>query len=118
MSFMHARCGSACLLGGPRPFALSGTPRVYERPRPFNVRHLSLEIELDPAGKAIDGTATLDVERVDPSATELCLDAVSVEIREVALLDGKRRPGKYVYDGDTLRVAIAPEKRVARVRVA
>jgi len=118
MSSLHARCGSACVLGAPRPFTLSGTPRVYERPRPFNVRHLSLEIGLDPAGKSIDGVATLDVERIDRSATELCLDAVSFDVKEVVLFDEKKRAQKFVYDGDTLRVPIALEKRTARVRIA
>src|SRR5258705_13784529 len=118
MSNLHARCGSACLLGAPRPFALGGTTRVYERARPFQIRHLSLEIGFDFAGRSIDAVATLDVERVDASATEVCLDAVAFEIASVSLIDAKTRAAIFVYDGQTLRVAIGGAERRTRIRIA
>ena len=105
------------MLGAPRPFTLAGTPRVYERPRPFGIRHLALDLRLDVTKKAVAGVATLDVERVDPAATELCLDAVSFEIERVERLDGKRRAQDYVYDGSILRVPIAPAKKRTKLRV-
>src|SRR5579859_4531854 len=111
MSSLHARCGSACVLGSPRPFAFSGTSRVYERARPFAVRHLALDIELDIDAHAIAGVATIDVERVDPAATEVSLDAVDFDIREVTFDDKKNGRAKFVYDGQTLRVPIAREKK-------
>ena len=46
MSSVHARCGSACVLGAPRPFTFVGTSRVYERSRPFAVRHLALDFDI------------------------------------------------------------------------
>src|SRR6266851_5445855 len=106
MSSHHARCGSASLLGAVRPFTLAGTSRVYERPRPFGIRHLSLELRLDVADKSVTGTATLDIDRIDASATEIGLDAVGFEIRSVELLGQKKAATRHVYDGNTLRVPI------------
>jgi aminopeptidase N len=106
------------MLGAPRPFTLGGTTRVYERSRPFVVRHLSLDVALDTEEKAIDCVATIDVERIDASAEELCLDAVSFDVREVSLVDKRKAPVEVVYDGNTLRIPIGREKRAARVRIA
>src|SRR5882672_7941010 len=118
MSSLHARCGSACMLGATRPFALGGTPRVYERPRPFGVRHLSLDVTLDVTNKSIDAVATLDIERIDDAATEINLDAVSFDIASVTFADKRPVPAKFVYDGTVVSVSIPREKRAARIRVA
>jgi aminopeptidase N len=115
MSSLHARCGSAAVLGVPRPFTLAGTARVYERSRPFAIRHLALELELDVPGKSVRGVAVLHVERVDTSATELVLDAVGFEIHAVELLGKKVR---YVYDGASIRVPVPASTRAAKVRIA
>jgi aminopeptidase N len=103
--------------GAPRPFVMAGTSRVYERARPFAVRHLALEIDLDTATKSLDGVATLDVERVDAAATELCLDAVAFEIESVAFVGKKKAAVRYVYDGNTLRIPIAEGARSAKIRI-
>src|ERR1700680_4798511 len=91
----HARCACGSAMssyadapgaagGAPaRPFALAGTKRVYERARPFAIHHIALALELDVEHKAFHGTATLDVGRVDPAATEIALDAVGFEIEAV-----------------------------------
>src|SRR5258705_6866281 len=118
MPSLHVRCGSACVLGAPRPFTLGGTTRVYERSRPFAVHHLSLDVALDVETKSIDAVATIDVERIDETAEELCLDAVSFDIGEVSLVDKRSAPLSFVYDGNTLRIPIAKGKRAARVRIA
>src|SRR5689334_2970842 len=118
MSSHHSRCGAASMLGAPRPFVLGGTARVYERARPFVIRHLALEIDLDTAKKSVAGVATIDVERVDASATELCLDAVGFDV-ESAVFVGKRKTAiRYVYDGNTLRVPMPADIRAAKIRIA
>src|SRR5262249_40383256 len=109
---------SASVLGAPRPFTLGGTTRVYERSRPFEVRHLSLEVALETDSKSIDAVATIDVERIDGEAEELCLDAVSFDIRDVSFVDKRTTPLQSVYDGNPLRVPTARDKRTARVRIA
>ena len=107
----HARCACAAALA--RPFAFASTPRHFERDRPYSVRHLALEIDLDAAKKSIRATAALDVDRVDPSATEIVLDAVGFVDVHVKV-DGKNAP--HAYDGKQLRVLLGKAKK-ARITV-
>jgi aminopeptidase N len=117
----HTRCACGSALssyvegGFARPFALAGTKRVYERARPFAIHHIALEIELDVEHKAFRGVATLDVERVDPDATEIALDAVGFELASVearaasaggAAGEGAFAAAPHAYDGETLRVTV------------
>ncbi len=145
---LHARCACGSALSsfdsgaGARPFALSGTRRVYERPRPFVIQHIALDLALDVKAKAVSGSARLDLARLDAAATELSLDAIGFEIAGVelsitggapALRAGKRRgngakakpkaspsgwqPADYHYDGATLRVAVPVKVTAASVMV-
>ncbi len=109
---LHARCGAACHGHGEqaeahaaaaRPFAFSGSPRHFERDRPFAVEHIALDLRLLFAEKSIEGTATLRLRRVDPDARSIELDAVAFTLRAVTL-DGKEIP--HVYDGRLLRIEI------------
>ena len=91
---LHARCACGSALSsyaegaGSRPFALAGTKRVYERARPFAIHHIALALELEVDQKAFRGTATLDVSRVDPAATEIALDARGLRDRVRRGADG------------------------------
>lgn len=111
---------------GARPFVLAGTRRVYERARPFTIRHIALDLELELADKAFRGVATLDVVRVDPAAAEVALDAVGLDLSRVEVDAGALRsrkkdpafePAPFVYDGETLFVAMPLEVKAARIRV-
>jgi aminopeptidase N len=124
---LHDRCacGSSLssaryALGAPRPFVLSGTARVYERSRPFTIRHIALDLELDLDAKAIVGSATLEITRIDQRAKEITLDAVGFEIREVLLrAEGKEaRPADHTYDGEKLSVRVPEGAAEASIRVA
>ena len=49
---VHDRCGCGAARGAElgafaRPFAFAGTPRNFERDRPFAIEHLSADITLD-----------------------------------------------------------------------
>ena len=125
----HGRCACGSALSShaegaaARPFALAGTKRVYERARPFAIHHIALALELDVEHKAIRGTATLDVARVDPGAAEIALDAVGFEISRVEARALEARapspPAPHVYDGETLRVTVnAGADGAAQIRVA
>jgi aminopeptidase N len=112
---MHERC---CAAGARGPFVLAGTERKYERPRPFTLPHLALDIEVDLPGKAVVGVATLSFERIDAEAEFLPLDAVGFEIQSVELLAGRRTArARYEYDGDVLRVRVPAQVGSGRVRV-
>jgi aminopeptidase N len=130
---VHARCACGSALSSfaerqaaIRPFALAGTKRVYERARPFAIRHIALDLDLHVDEKSISGEALLDVARIDPTATELTLDAVGFEIRAVDLLapvragkaDGGASRAAHVYDGEALRVTIPIGVEAAKIRVA
>ena len=112
---LHARCGRcAAASSGPRPFAFPGTKRVYERPRPFTIRHLAVDLDLDVAAKAVRGIASIDIERIDATAKEVVLDAVGFELFAVEV-DGAK--AEHVYDGEKLRIAIPQSLTKARLRI-
>ena len=129
----HARCACGSALSSEsagaafRPFTLAGTKRVYERPRPFAIHHIALDLELEVERKSFRGAATLDVTRVDPSATEIALDAVGFDIEAVEVRDGgggkKKKdaafePAAHVYDGETLHVTLPAATSAAQIRVS
>jgi aminopeptidase N len=116
----HARCACSQLraLGAPRPFALPGGRRQYERDRPFAVRHISIDLALDVPRKAVEGWCTISFDRVDAAATTLTLDAVSFEIESVELDGGKGfAPAKHHYDGERIAVTIDAALTKGEVRV-
>ncbi|HET7539972.1 MAG TPA: M1 family aminopeptidase [Polyangiaceae bacterium] len=99
---LHSRC--ACSSAG-SPFALAGTDRKYERSRPFEIRHLALDLTLHFESKSVSGSATLAFERVAANASELPLDAVGFELESVRLDSGSGFSNTpFDYDGDTLTV--------------
>ena len=121
---LHERCACASTLseyGGAlaKPFTLSGTKRVYERPRPFTIKHIALDIELLVDKKSIAATCRVDIARVDCAAKEVALDAIGFEIDAVET--GTEAAGftkaEYSYDGETLKVAIAEGCEETSVRV-
>jgi aminopeptidase N len=117
---LHARCGCSSIgsaeqsASAGRPFALSTSTRHFERDRPFAVRHLALHITLEVSAKSIRAEAVLDVQRIDPAAEELPLDAIGFDVHDVRL-DGKSI--RWRYDGRVLYVPIDQSRRDGRVTV-
>jgi len=143
---LHDRCACGSVLSSAtsasaaasRPFALAGARRVYERPRPFTVRHIALDLVLDVDRKGIQGTAQLEITRVDQAAKQIALDAVGFEIeaieisaaapaasassssraaRKAAPRAGAFAEAEHVYDGETLRVDVPEGAQEASIRV-
>lgn len=111
----HERCGCSAAGG---PFALASAKRHYERPRPFSVRHLALDLALDVAAKRVSGSATLDIERVAPKTDTLSLDAVGFTLNRVQIdLGSGLTDAPYDYDGDTLGVKVPVSAARATVRI-
>src|SRR5262245_4303039 len=112
---LHARCAGMAGLGGEghshehgeraggRPFAFSSSPRHFERPRPFTIEHIALDLALDFDTRSVRGSATLRLRRVDPEATSVELDAVGFTITAIAI-GGKET--KFTYDGAKLVVPV------------
>ena len=112
----HARCSCA---GAAAPFALAGTRRKYERSRPFDIRHLKLDLELDFQHEAVSGVASLDFDRVSPDAKELVLDAIGFDLRRVRIDTGSGRANaRYEYDGDQIHITIPVRAKSGRIEVA
>jgi aminopeptidase N len=88
---------------GGRPFAFSSSPRHFERPRPFTIEHIALDLTLDFETRSVHGSATLRLRRVDPEAPSIELDAVGFTVTAVAI-GGKE--AKFTYDGAKLVVPI------------
>lgn len=117
MSSVHHH--TRCLCSGNTGFAPSGTEPKYERARPFSIDHLGLDLRLDIAGKAVAGTASLDITRVDPGARRLVLDAVGFEDVRVRLeVGGRARPTRHVYDGDRIEIELPARLQRGRVHVS
>ena len=113
----HARCSCAGA-GAGAPFALAGTVRQYERSRPFAIRHLALDLDLDFDDKAVAGKATLEFERQDPDHHELVLDAVGFELGKLRLDTGKGFvAARYEYDGDRISVHVPARAQRGRLEV-
>lgn len=110
---------------GLRPFTLPGVERVYERSRPFKIDHIALDLALDVPGKAVSGTATVEVRRIDRTAREIVLDAVGFDVQavEISSREAAERGASgweaaaYIYDGDVLTVTIPESVPQAAVRV-
>jgi len=129
----HARCACGSVMSShagaadvSSSFVLHGTERVYERPRPFRIEHIALELELHHAERRLDGSAEITIHRVDAEARTLRLDAVSFEIDGVHVQTTKREGRKtsrrwqavdHVYDGDVLDVSIPATLIEGKVRV-
>jgi aminopeptidase N len=128
---LHARCGCGLSIseehaftttttatthegGMARPFALPSSIRHFERDRPFFIDHLAAELTLDFEAKQVRGEATLTIRRVDPSATELELDAVGFTV-ERASIDGRTIACEN--DGSTLRLPIPANIASAEVAI-
>jgi aminopeptidase N len=115
-SRLHAQCACSSLGA---PFVLAGTSRKYERSRPFTVRHLFLDLRLDVPKKSVEGTATLDIERLSPRADTLVLDAVGFDIASVEVATGRNfRHVDHTYDGDRIVISGLEDLSQGKVRVS
>jgi len=121
---VHARCGCGfshaaesaenVRHSGTRPFAFAASPRHYERDRPFFIRHLALDATLDLEKKTLTGKATLTIERLDPEATEIELDALAFDLASVTI-GGKK--AEHSYDGRILTVHVGAKEKKATIAV-
>jgi leukotriene-A4 hydrolase len=57
-------------------------------PQQVRVRHLALDLDVDFDRKILQGTAVLDLDRLDPAAAELCLDTRALDIASAESADG------------------------------
>jgi aminopeptidase N len=89
MLIAAAACGqpprSPALMWTPAP-----DPSSFANVTAFVTRHLTLDLQADFDASRLRGTATLDLERRDPLASELVLDTRDLDIAGVDVSDGSR----------------------------
>ncbi len=88
-------------LGAQRPFALPGDKPHYARDRVVDVRHIRLEISIQPEAKRIEGTAHTTFTPINDGVTHVEFDAVEMEIRTVRLGGDDLA---YTYEDGKLRI--------------
>jgi aminopeptidase N len=73
--------------------------------RPFEIKHIRLDLRVDLAKKTVDARATLDVRALRPIAS-LSFDAVEFEVRGVSVARGEQdaSPTRFSHDGQKLAI--------------
>ena len=87
--------------GSPRPFALAGDPAHYARDLIVDVRHIKLEIRIDPKARHIAGIATHTVKAINSGVRNIDFDAAEMTITGVTVAG---KPVRYNYSDPFLRV--------------
>ncbi|HEX9103006.1 MAG TPA: M1 family aminopeptidase [Polyangia bacterium] len=116
--FHQCRRAEAGVLGGggdALPFVLPGARATFTPPREVNVRHLRIEVALDFAAAAVDGTCTLTLVPLGDGEARVALDAVEMQIQAVTIGGDAV---DYAYDGQQLRFTLAAREEGEAVDVA
>ncbi len=95
----HAALGAAFS----RPHPLPGDTAHYPRDLVVDVRHIKLEVRIDPKRKHIAGTATHTVRAINDSVRSVAFDAVEMTIGGVTV-GGK--PARFDYSDPVLKVGL------------
>ncbi|MGE0787058.1 MAG: M1 family aminopeptidase [Sandaracinaceae bacterium] len=113
-------CAHAHRGAGPSGFRLPNDRPQWPRGREFSLDRLSLEVGLDHEAKRVDGTAILQLRRIDPAARWAELDAIAFELLAVERrTDTGWASAAYEYDAEKLRLDLSDvlDGGVAEVRV-
>jgi aminopeptidase N len=106
--------GGAGALGAQRPFALPGDKPHYARDRIVDVRHIKLDVSIDPKAKRIEGAAHTTFVPINDGVTHVEFDAVEMTIKSVKLASGGRSAAKslpYTYDDGKLRIELGSGRK-------
>jgi leukotriene-A4 hydrolase len=94
-------------------------PHSYSEPWKVAVTHLGLDLAVDFDRRVLAGTADLHLDRLEPAADQLVVDAKGLTIRRVTLDEGEETT--YVLGaadatlGSPLSIAIEPDTEVVHV---
>jgi aminopeptidase N len=86
-----------------RSFPLAGDRPRYARDLVVDVKHIKLEIRIDPAARRIDGTATHTVQAINDGVRVVEMDAAEMEIRDVTV---GGRAATFDYADPVLRITM------------
>jgi aminopeptidase N len=98
-----AGCAHAAAVGASsgRPFPLTGDKPHYARDLVVDVRHIKLQISIDPGAKRVAGTATHTVEAINDGVRWIEFDAAEMQIAGVTAAG---KSVKFDYGDPVLRV--------------
>jgi aminopeptidase N len=99
----RACAGMATAAARSRPFRLTGDRPRYARDLVVDVKHIKLEIRIDPAARRIEGTATHTVEAINAGVRTVEMDAAEMEIRRITAGD---REARFDYADPVLRIEL------------
>jgi aminopeptidase N len=92
-----------------KPFPLPGAPMRWSRDRKFDVRHVKIEIAVDPAKKRIAGTVTHTVRPFQDGLTSVDFDCAELTVRRVTARG--RKCGHRVEDGKLFVTLPSPARK-------
>ncbi len=85
----------------------------------FAIEHIALDLDVDLAGKAVHGTALLDVKAVR-DLSEIRLDAIDLQVSSVSLNkpNAQPAPASFTNDGENLEIKAALKRgEAARLKI-
>jgi len=98
----HAACSRARgALAAPKPFPLAGDKPHYAPDLVVDVRHIKLEITIDPKAKHVAGTATHYLSAINDGVRSITFDAAEMQITSVTVAG---KPARFDYSDPVLRV--------------
>ena len=100
----------------PRPFAEPGTPARWVRPRPFQIRHVELNVTIDLALQEVSGEVEHHLVWTDHGGRRDLIELDQEGLRiDAVLVDG--RPAAFSAPAGKLAIAVEPGPRERRVRI-
>jgi len=87
-----------------KSFEMPGAKPHYNPDRPGQVEHIKLTLDLNIPNQSLQGTCEITLNPVRNGITELCLDAVNLQIDSVCILE---KPQRYEYDGEVLKIYLS-----------
>src|SRR5262245_55685716 len=107
--FHHGMCcgrqGAGMGSGAREPFAFPGTTRRYARDRLVDVKHIRLEVAVDPEKRRIAGVARHTVAPINDGTDKVVFDAVELTIEKVTDEKGRSLAFEHVDGALTVRLA-------------
>jgi aminopeptidase N len=98
-----------------RPHPLAGDQPHYAPDLVVDVRHIKLEIAIDPKAKSVAGTATHTIVAINDGVRRVDFDAAEMTIKKVTV---GRKPVSFDYDDPVLHVDLPRMKAGQQTEVA
>ena len=94
-----------------RDFRLPGTIDQWPPDRPADIRHIRLELEVDPEQRRLDGVASLWLTPTAEPLRRLSLDLVELAVKSVT---AQGNPVHFLHEGGVLELSFDPPFPVAQ----